>query len=124
LAASLLEIVELASGEVVLRRPGGEGEPLVRIHFSADSREYLSDARLEIARAMIEAGIQTAAHLAGGEAELEFRGPDGCSSADDSRYAGLSGSLSREQMVLRHPLQPDKGSAPPNPLHRRWHLSA
>lgn len=74
LAASLLEIVELASGEVVLRRPGGEGEPLVRIQFSADSREYLSDSRLEIARAMIEAGIQTAAHLAGGEAELEFIG--------------------------------------------------
>lgn len=74
LAASLLEIVELASGEVVLRRPDGEGEPLVRIHFSADSREYLSDARLEIARAMIEAGIQAAAHLAGGEAELEFIG--------------------------------------------------
>jgi len=37
LAASLLEIVELASGEVVLRRPGGGLFPLVRIHFSADS---------------------------------------------------------------------------------------
>ena len=68
------QIVELASGEVVLRRPGGDGEPLVRIRFSADSREYLSDARLEVAKAMIEAGIQAAAHLAGGEAELEYVG--------------------------------------------------
>jgi hypothetical protein len=74
LAASLLEIVELASGEFVLRRPGGDGEPLVRIRFSPESREYLSDARLDVAKAMIEAGIQTAAQLAGGEAELEFVG--------------------------------------------------
>jgi hypothetical protein len=73
-AASLLEIVELASGEVVLRRPGGDGAPLVEIRFSPESRQYLSDARLEVAKAMIEAGIQAAAHLAGGEAELEFIG--------------------------------------------------
>jgi hypothetical protein len=74
LAAALLEIVELASGEFVLRRAGGEGEALVRIVFSPESRAYLAEARLEVAKAMIEAGIQTAAQLAGSEAELEFIG--------------------------------------------------
>jgi hypothetical protein len=55
-----LEIVELASGEVVLRRPDGQ-EPLVRIHFSADSRDYLGRPAGNC-QAMIEAGIQAAAH--------------------------------------------------------------
>jgi len=72
--ASLLEIVELASGEFVLRRPGGEGDPLVAIRFSPESGRYLSDARLAVAKAMIEAGIRAAAQIAGSEAELEFVG--------------------------------------------------
>ena len=73
-AASLFEIVELASGEFVLRRPGDEGAPLVEIRFGPESRRYLSDSRLEVAKAMIEAGIQAAAHVAGTDAELEFIG--------------------------------------------------
>ena len=55
LAASLLEIVEIANGEFVLQRAGGEGGPLVNIRFSDESRQYLADARLEIAKAMIQA---------------------------------------------------------------------
>jgi hypothetical protein len=74
LAVSLLEIVELPGGEFVLRRSGAGGETLVEIRFSAESREYLADAGLEVAKAMIEAGIQLAASMAGGEAELEFIG--------------------------------------------------
>jgi hypothetical protein len=74
LTASLLEIVEIATGEFVLQRAGGEGGPLVNIRFSAESREYLADARLEVAKAMIQAGIQAAAQMAGGDAELDFVG--------------------------------------------------
>ena len=72
LAPSLLEIVELPNGDFVLQRAGGDGEPLVNIRFSEESREYLPEARLEIAKAMIQAGIQAAAHMAGAEAELDF----------------------------------------------------
>ena len=77
LAASLLEIVEIANGEFVLQRAGGQAGPLVNIRFSDESRQYLADARLEIAKAMIQAGIQAAAQMAGGDSELDFvRGAD------------------------------------------------
>ena len=72
MASSFLEIVELANGDVVLQRAEDEGEPLVVIRFSEESRVYLMDATLEVARAMIQAGIQAAASIAEqGELELE-----------------------------------------------------
>jgi len=71
-ASSFLEIVELANGDIVLQRAEEEGEPLVVIQFSEESRVYLMDATLEVARAMIQAGIQAAASMAEqGELDLE-----------------------------------------------------
>lgn len=70
-SSSFLEIVELANGDIVLQRSEEEGEPLVVIQFSEESRVYLMDATLEVARAMIQAGIQTAAKLAE-QVELEM----------------------------------------------------
>ena len=61
---SFLEIVELSDGEVVLQRTDDESEPLVRIRFSEESRLYMMDNGLEVAKAMIQAGIQAAATLA------------------------------------------------------------
>jgi hypothetical protein len=61
--SSLLEIVELADGEIVLQRAEGDSEPLVTIRFSEESRLYIMDNALEIARAMIQSGIQAAAQL-------------------------------------------------------------
>ena len=72
MASSFLEIVELANGDIVLQRAEDEGEPLVVIQFSEESRVYLMDATLEVARAMIQAGIQAAASMAErGELEIE-----------------------------------------------------
>lgn len=72
MASSFLEIVELANGDIVLQRAEEEGEPLVVIQFSEESRVYLMGATLEVARAMIQAGIQAAASMAEqGELELE-----------------------------------------------------
>ncbi len=71
MASSFLEIVELANGDIVLQRAEEEGEPLVVIQFSEESRGYLMDATLEVARAMIQAGIQAAAMAEQGELELE-----------------------------------------------------
>ncbi len=71
MTSSFLEIVELANGDIVLQRAEDEGEPLVIIQFSEESRVYLMDATLEVARAMIQAGIQAAASMAE-QAELEL----------------------------------------------------
>lgn len=62
---ALLEIVDLGDGEVVLQRAEEDGgEPLVSIQFSEETSAYLMDHNLEVAKAMIQAGIQTAAKLA------------------------------------------------------------
>lgn len=62
--SSLYEIVELESGEVALRRAdGSETPPLVTIKFSEESRYYLDEAQFDIAKIMIEAGLDAVADL-------------------------------------------------------------
>jgi hypothetical protein len=63
-SSSLLEIVELPDGDIVLQRAGEDGEPLVEIRFSEETRVYLMNGTLEVARAMIQAGIEAAAQMA------------------------------------------------------------
>ena len=63
MTSSVLEIVELPSGEIVLQRADEEGEPLVNINFSEESKAMMPNVRLEIARAMIQAGMQAFADL-------------------------------------------------------------
>ncbi len=72
MSSSFLEIVEMPNGDIVLQRSDDDdGEPLVVIQFSEESRVYLMDGTLEVARAMIQAGIETAAQLAEqGEVDL------------------------------------------------------
>jgi len=70
---SLLEIVDLGNGEIVLKRAEDEGEALVSIRFSEESRMYIADQGMEVAKAMIQAGIQAAAQLADqGDVEMEI----------------------------------------------------
>ena len=72
MSASLLEIVDLGDGEIVLQRADDDSEPLVVIRFSEESRVYMMDNSLEVAKAMIQAGIQAAAEMAEkGEGEIE-----------------------------------------------------
>ena len=72
MSASLLEIVDLGDGEIVLQRADDDSEPLVTIRFSEESRVYMMDNSLEVAKAMIQAGIQAAAEMAEqGEVEIE-----------------------------------------------------
>lgn len=58
---SYLELVELPNGDIVLQRSEDDGEPLVTIRFSSESRDYLAGAPLEVARVMIQAGINATA---------------------------------------------------------------
>ena len=65
MSTALLEIVDLGDGEIVLQRADAEeGEALVSIQFSEETSTYLMDNNLEVAKAMIQAGIQAAAKLA------------------------------------------------------------
>ena len=64
MSTSLLEIVDLGDGEVVLQRVEDDSEPLVSIQFSDEANAYLMGNNLEVAKAMIQAGIEAAAQLA------------------------------------------------------------
>ncbi|RLA49404.1 MAG: hypothetical protein DRR04_00480 [Gammaproteobacteria bacterium] len=69
--ASILEIIDLGDGEIVLQRVDDDSEPLVVISFSDETRAYLMDNGLEVAKAMIQTGIQVAAIVAErGEIEI------------------------------------------------------
>ena len=64
MSTSLLEIVDLGDGEVVLQRADDDSEPLVSIRFSEEASAYLMENNLEVAKVMIQAGIQAAAKMA------------------------------------------------------------
>ncbi len=66
MSSSFYEILELSSGEIVLRRSGDESsqEPLVTLKFSEDSIAFLGAGRFEVAKAMIEAGMEAASEMA------------------------------------------------------------
>lgn len=63
MSSTVLEIVELPDGEIVLKRVDSEEEPLLNIRFSEESLGYMPQVRLEVAKAMIQAGIQAFAEL-------------------------------------------------------------
>ena len=63
--SSLLEIVELSSGEIVLRRADGLGEPLVTIKYSDEVRVLLSEFSLDVGKAMVGAGVQAVGEVYG-----------------------------------------------------------
>lgn len=58
-----LEIVELSDGRVALRRSDEDGEPLLVIEFSPDAQDYLQGQYIEVAKAMISAGMQMAGQV-------------------------------------------------------------
>ncbi|HIZ51033.1 MAG TPA: hypothetical protein IAA18_08115 [Candidatus Pseudomonas excrementavium] len=67
-----LEIIELADGTVALRRPDEEGKPLLTIEFSEEARDFLQGNYVEVAKAMISAGMQMAGQIMEEDPDLEF----------------------------------------------------
>ena len=53
----IYEIIETSEGEFSLRRADTDETPLVTISFSLEAQKFLSDATGNIAKTMIEAGI-------------------------------------------------------------------
>ncbi len=62
--STLYEIVELENGDIALQRADAEGsEPLVLIKFSEESLYFLNEAKFDVAKAMIEAGLEAASDI-------------------------------------------------------------
>lgn len=70
--ADFFEIIELSNGDIGLRKADDEAaEMIVTIQFSADAKEGLKDHYVEVAHAMIEAGIHKVGELSGMDIEQE-----------------------------------------------------
>jgi hypothetical protein len=67
---SFLEIVELPDGRIALRRAEDQ-EALVVLDFSADAKAFLQGQHVEVAKAMLNVGVQMAGRLAEGEFDQE-----------------------------------------------------
>ncbi len=70
MTASFLEIVEMPDGRIILRRADDE-EVLVTLDFSADAKSFLQGHHVEVAKAMLNVGVQMAGRLAEGDLEQE-----------------------------------------------------
>ncbi|MBD2858529.1 hypothetical protein IB286_05855 [Spongiibacter sp. KMU-158] len=55
---SYLELVELANGDIVLQDSDGDEAPLVTIRFSDEAKEHMQGSGMELARIMIQAGLE------------------------------------------------------------------
>lgn len=68
--SSFYEIIELMNGDVALARADDENnEPLVTIRFSSESLAFLGEEKFNVAKAMIEAGMEAAGDIADQQAE-------------------------------------------------------
>jgi hypothetical protein len=64
--ADFFEIVELSNGDIGLRRADEESEEMiVKIQFSAEVKESLKNNHVEVAHAMIEAGVSKVSEISG-----------------------------------------------------------
>ena len=70
--SAFLEIIELADGTVALRRPDEEGKALLTIEFSEEARDFLQGNYVEVAKAMIGAGMQMAGQIMEEDPDLDF----------------------------------------------------
>lgn len=68
--ADFFEIIELSNGDIGLRRADEESEEMiVKIQFSEEAKQGLKNNHIEVAHAMIEAGVNKASELSGFEVE-------------------------------------------------------
>lgn len=68
--SSFYEIVELTNGDIALQRADDEqNRPLVTIRFSEESQAFLGEEKFNVAKAMIEAGMEAAGELADEQAQ-------------------------------------------------------
>lgn len=76
MSSSLYEIVELKDGTLSLKQANSEGEPLVSIKFSDEANRFMADSKLEVVKAMIEAGFEAVSEITEREIELNSESSD------------------------------------------------
>ncbi|MAR95596.1 MAG: hypothetical protein CMD46_04490 [Gammaproteobacteria bacterium] len=54
-----LELAQLPDGSIVLRRSDDHDNPIVKIEFSKESKDFLQGQELAVAKEMIRAGIES-----------------------------------------------------------------
>ena len=69
--SSVLEIIEMVNGDIVLKPAGENNKPLLTIRFSGETNKYVSNDRIEVAKAMINAGIDALSELKHVKLDLE-----------------------------------------------------
>ena len=57
--SNYLELAQLPDGSIVLRRSDDHENPIVKIDFSKESKEFLQGQELTVAKEMIRAGIES-----------------------------------------------------------------
>ena len=57
--SNYLELTQLQDGTIVLRRSDDHENPIVKIEFSDESKEFLNGEELSVAKEMIRAGIES-----------------------------------------------------------------
>tara|TARA_B100000963_G_scaffold145560_1_gene126760 strand:+ start:136 stop:393 length:258 start_codon:yes stop_codon:yes gene_type:complete len=63
-----LELAQLPDGTIVLRRSDDPDNPIVKIDFSKESKNFLQGQELNVAKEMIRAGIES---VSGNVSDLE-----------------------------------------------------
>lgn len=58
MSRTLFEIVVLPNGDIALQRANEKDEPLISISFSDEVQEFLLDAKMDVAKVMIDSGIE------------------------------------------------------------------
>ncbi|HEV8078826.1 MAG TPA: hypothetical protein VGP45_10615 [Marinobacter sp.] len=79
MSPSFFEIVQLSNGDYALRRVDDDGAPLVRISFSEEAKDMMDDRQMQVAKAMIAAGIDAVGDSA---QDLDWDGNDSDSDSD------------------------------------------
>ena len=57
--SNYLELAQLPDGCIVLRRSDDHDNPIVKIEFSKESKDFLQGQELTVAKEMIRAGIES-----------------------------------------------------------------
>ena len=80
MTTATLEIIQLDNGDIVLQRCE-DNAAVVTINFSDEAKDFMADAEMDIAKVMIQAGIQAAAHIS------EKRASESAANLDESESA-------------------------------------
>ena len=88
--SNYLELAQLPDGTIVLRRSDDHKNPIVKIEFSRESKDFLQGQELTVAKEMIRAGIES---VSGNVSDLDdfFDKQRLCTMLSSTQYCQLPG---------------------------------